>query len=68
MIFFKFLSLPYLCSNVNNIQALKSSEVPYFLLALYEKATLNRITDSTISGDVSIMCCFFFYMSIYILL
>lgn len=35
------------------MQTLNSSEVPYILLALYEKATLSRTTDSKISGDVS---------------
>ena len=39
----------------NSMQTLKSCEVPYFLLALYEKATLSRTTDnpaSRINDDV----------------
>ena len=38
------------------MQTLKPCEVPYFLLAMYEKATLSRTTDNPatrISDDVS---------------
>ena len=53
---FSFHIIVYSSLSHNNytiIQTLKSSEVPYVILALYEKATLTRTTDSKMSDDVS---------------